>query len=61
MQLRGVIEESDNLWLFPSFSFGKQGSVLLQMGCKKLNDITKKNYFPLAQIDDTLDTLSRAK
>lgn len=57
MQRREVIEESDKLWPFPSFSFGKRRPALLQVDCKKLNDVTSKDCFPLARIDDTLDKL----
>jgi hypothetical protein len=55
MQRRGVIEESDSPWSSPVVLLRKKNGEL------RLNDVTKKDCFPLPRIDDTLDTLAGAK
>jgi hypothetical protein len=39
----------------------KNGELRFCVDYRKLNDVTRKDSFPLPQIDDTLDTLSGAK
>jgi hypothetical protein len=58
MQRRGIIEESDS----PSSSLvllvrKKNRDLRFCLYYRKLNDITKKDCFPLPRIDDTMDTL----
>jgi hypothetical protein len=62
MQRRWVIEESDGPWSFPVVLVRKKnGELRFCMGYRKLSSVTKKDCFPLPQIDDTLDTLAGAK
>jgi hypothetical protein len=39
----------------------KNGNLRCSVGYRRLNDVTKKDCFPLPRIDDTLDTLAVAK
>jgi hypothetical protein len=62
IQRRGVIEESDSPWSSPVILVRKKnGELRFCVDYRKLNDVTRKNSFPLPRIDDTLDTLSGAK
>jgi hypothetical protein len=62
MQCRRVIEESDNPWSSPVVLVRKKnGELRFCVDYRKLNDVTKKDWFPLPRIDNTLDTLSGAK
>jgi hypothetical protein len=62
MQRRGVFEESDSPWSSPVVPVRKKnGELRFCVDYRKLNDVTKKDSFPLPRIDDTLDTLSGAK
>jgi hypothetical protein len=62
MQRHGVIEESDSPWSSPVVLVRKKnGELRFCVDYRKLNDVTKKDCFPLPRIEDTLDTLSGAK
>jgi hypothetical protein len=62
MQRRGVIEELDSPWSSPVVLVRKMnGELRFCVDYRKLNDVTKKDCFPLPRIDDTLDTLAGAK
>jgi hypothetical protein len=62
MQRREVIEESDSPWSSPAVLVRKKnGELRFCVDCRKLNDVTKKDCFPLPRIDDTLDTLAGFK
>jgi hypothetical protein len=61
MQRRGILEESDSSWSFPIVLVRKDGKLRFCVDYRKLNDVTKKDCFPLPRIDDTLDTLAGAK
>jgi hypothetical protein len=62
MRQRGVIEESDSPWSSPVVLVWKRnGDLRLCVDYRKLNDVTRKDCFPLPRIDDTLDTLAGAK
>jgi hypothetical protein len=61
MQCHGVIEESDSPWSSPIVLVRKKnGELHFCVDYRKLNDVTKKDSFPLPRIDDTLDTLAGA-
>jgi hypothetical protein len=62
MQRRGVIEESDSPWSSPVVLVRKKnGEIRFCVDYRKLNNVTKKDCFPLPRIDDTLDTPAGAK
>jgi hypothetical protein len=62
MRQRGVIEESDSPWSSPVVLVPKKnGDLCFCVDYRKLNDVTRKDCFPLPRIDDTLDTLAGAK
>jgi hypothetical protein len=62
MTSKGVIEESDSPWSTPVvLDRKKDGSLRFCVDYRRLNDVTKKDCFPLPRIDDTLDTLAGAK
>jgi hypothetical protein len=59
---KGVIEESEGPWSSPVVLVRKKnGDLRFCVDSRKLNDVTKKDCFPLPRIDDTLDTLAGAK
>jgi hypothetical protein len=60
MQRRGVIEESDGPWSFLVVLVRKEnGEIRFCVDYRKLNDVTRRDCFPLSRIDDSLDTLSQ--
>ena len=62
MKNKGLIEESDSPWSSPVVLVGKKdGSLRFCVDYRRLNDVTKKDCFPLPRIDDTLDTLAGAQ
>jgi predicted homoserine dehydrogenase-like protein len=62
MKERGVIEVSDSRWTSPVvFVRKKNGHLRFCVENRRLNDITKKDYFALPRMVDTLDTLVGAK
>jgi hypothetical protein len=62
MQRHGIIEESDSPWSSPVVLVRKKnGELRFCVDYRKLNDVTKKDCFPLHRIDETLDTLAGAK
>jgi hypothetical protein len=61
MQRRRVIKESDSPWSTPVVLVRKKnGELRFCVDYRKLNDVTKKDCFPLSRIDDILDTLAGA-
>jgi hypothetical protein len=62
MQRHGVIEELKSPWsCLVVLVRKKNGELRSCVEYRKLNDVTKKDCFPLPRIDDTLDTLASAK
>ncbi|GBL74064.1 Transposon Ty3-G Gag-Pol polyprotein [Araneus ventricosus] len=55
----GIIEESSGPWASPTVLVKKKdGSTRFCVDCRKLNEITIKDSYPLPRINDTLDTLN---
>jgi hypothetical protein len=62
MQPRRVIEESGSPWSSPVVLVRKKnGELRFCAVYRKLNDVTKKDCFPLPRIDGNLDTLAGDK
>jgi hypothetical protein len=61
MQRRGVIEESHSPWSSPVVLVRKNGDLRSCVDYRKLNNVKRRDCFPLLQIDDILDTLAGAK
>ena len=55
----GIIEESNSPWSSPVVLVTKKdGSTRFCVDYRKLNDVTKKDSYPLPRIDDTISTLA---
>ncbi|GFV67985.1 hypothetical protein TNCV_1872671 [Trichonephila clavipes] len=62
MQENDIIEPSSSPWESPIVLVRKKdGFTRFCVDYRKLNDVTKKDSYPLPRIDDTLDTLSGHK
>ncbi|GFX50476.1 putative retrovirus-related pol polyprotein from transposon [Trichonephila clavipes] len=58
MKNNDVIEPSSSPWVSPIVLVRKKdGSTRFCVDYRRLNDVTKKDSYPLPRIDDTLDTL----
>ena len=59
MQKQGIIEPSVSPWASPVMLVKKKdGSTRFCVDYRKLNDLTKKDSYPLSKIDSTLDELA---
>lgn len=54
---KGVIEPSTSPWASPVVLVQKDGSTRFCVDYRKVNDVTRKDAYPLPRIDATLDTL----
>jgi len=57
----GVIEESDSSWSSPVVIVRKPGKVRLCIDCRKVNDVTRKNAYPMPLIEGILSRLPKAE
>ena len=62
MLQRGTIRESCSLWASPVVLVPKKdGSLRVAVDYRKVNEVTKKDAFPLPKISDCLDAVSDSK
>ena len=59
MQKRGIIQPSKSPWASPIMLVHKKDNTLrFCVDYRRLNELTKKDAYPLPRVDDTLETLS---
>ena len=62
MLTQDIIEPSESSWSSPIVPIRKKyGTMRLSIDYRKMNDVTKKDLFPVLRIDDKLDALSGAE
>ena len=59
---KNAIEHSDSLWSSPIVLVKKKdGTTRFCVDYRKVNEVTRKDGYPLPRVDDTLDTLASSK
>ena len=59
MQVKDIIQRSNSPWASPIVLVTKKdGTTRFYVDYRKLNEVTKKDAYPLSQIDMMLDTLA---
>ena len=58
---QGAIQQSDSPWSSPVVLTKKDGSTRFCIDYRKVNEVTRKDAYPLPRVDDTLDTLVGSK
>ena len=62
MLSKGFIEPSDSPWASPIVLVAKKdGSTRFCIDYRRLNDVTRKDSFPLPRIDETIESLAGAE
>ena len=62
MESHGIIQPSISAWALPIVLVQKKdGSVRFCIDYRKLNEVTKKDSYPLPRVDDLLDSLGGAQ
>ena len=62
MENRGIIQPSKSPWASPVVLVRKKDNTLrFCVDYRKVNELTKKDAYPLPRVDDTLETLSGSK
>ena len=62
MESQGIIQPSQSAWASPIVLVQKKdGSVQFCIDYRKLNEVTKKDPYPLPRVDDLLDSLGGAQ
>ena len=62
MLSKGFIESSDSPWASPIVLVTKKdGSTRFCIDYRRLNDVTRKDSFPLPRIDETIESLAGAE
>ena len=61
MRQNDVIRPSSSAWASPIVLAKKDGGVRFCVDFRRVNEVTRKDAYPLPHIDDTLETLSQSQ